>query len=795
MTIEISYISDLEFEREDIFLVSNDADYVRACQALVGEAPVTEANQIFVRQKSHFLWLRHFTQQIGIGCNFTEKTPRLLLAEKWQVEIPEWLDDETVTAQNLLMLDILPGIAPRLVEAMLKHFLGPVWTAETLEPENLTSLITSLSSPERKEFFLSYPILSRCLEEKTKAWGENTQLSWAKEVCQSLVNDADNLWKDLTLRSLLAGYPSKLLDYVTTPAKALFLRSVPVAAVSSLPLHHVAVEQALTQIEMFFADISPEINSRGDFTKVLERVSGRLEKEYQFVQELLLARRFEPSHQDIDLIRQKFKGCPGVNAAKLANLLRFVKPPRPALPGKKEKWGGDRWVAWAVGEYIPYRHWQTQNQYFDPEVEAVAQGFSDWYIAEYPVIHGDISLSLVYLLDQWRDSISTEQFSVILLIDSLPLTYWNLLQEMLAQVGFYRHDQSYRFVPLPSHTENAKPLLISGKWDGGGKSYDMQLQARATTDWGGKKAVYLPNLKSLNEMGLPAESAVFLVNFLAMDETLHSDVESQVSTYEEELSRLFQQLSDAVRNLWERYLGQKELFSLYVITDHGACRVLEEEKNSLDSKVVNKLFVNEKHRMAQVPKSDVKTIPQNLWDLGYCFQQPFRQEDQVYFIPRGHNTVKLAVSTNGYVHGGATPEEVVVPAAWFRPMKVSWIEPAARFLNLTVDPRTRKITFYIQRVVQLQIEIQNLNNEAVKIIRVVVVSPDTEVKKFTTPIIMAKKYETLVIDCYFNKQAIEKEELHLQITYEINGEEQVKELKASAEFKSALAGGFSLRDL
>jgi hypothetical protein len=795
MTIEISYISDLEFGQEDVFLVSTDADYIRACQALVGEAPVTAANQILVRQKSHFLWLQRFTQQIGIICNFTKKTPRLLLAEKWQVEVPEWLDDETVTAQNLLQLDILPRLAPHLVEAMLKHFLGPVWMAETLGTENLTPLIASLSRPEIKEYFLTYPILSRCLEEKAKAWAANTQLSWGKEVCQSLVNDVDNLWKDLTLRFLLAAYPSKLLDYVTTPAKALFLRSVPVAAISSLPLHHVAVEQALTQIDMFYSDVIPKISSSNDFLKVLECASGRLGKEYQFVQEIFLTRRFEPSTQDIDLVRQKFKGCPGINAAKLANLSRFVKPPRPALPGKEEKWEGNRWMAWTVGEYIPYRHWQTQNQYFDPEVEAVVQGFSDWYIGEYPVIQGDIGLSLVYLLDQWRDSIRTEQYSVILLIDSLPLTYWNLLQEILAKVGFYRHEQTYRFVPLPSHTENTKPLLISGKWDSGGKSYDMQLQARATTDWGGKKAVYLPNLKSLHEMVVPTESAVFLVNYLPMDETLHADVESQISTYEEELSRLFQQIADAVRSLWENHLGQKELFSLYVITDHGACRILEEEKNSLDSKVVNKLFVNEKYRMAQIPKSDINNIPQNLWDLGYCFQKPFRQEDQAYFIPRGHNTVRLAVSTNGYVHGGATPEEVVVPAAWFRPLRVSWIEPATRFLNFKVDPKTGKITFYIQRVVQLQIEIQNPNNEAVKILRVDVISPDTEVKGFTTPTILAKKSDTLVVDCYFNKQALEKEELHLQITYEISGEEQVKELKASAEFKSALTGGFSLRDL
>ena len=40
-----------------------------------------------------------------IACRFTEKTPRLILAEKWNVTIPDWLDDETVAEQNLCVYD------------------------------------------------------------------------------------------------------------------------------------------------------------------------------------------------------------------------------------------------------------------------------------------------------------------------------------------------------------------------------------------------------------------------------------------------------------------------------------------------------------------------------------------------------------------------------------------------------------------------------------------------------------------------------------------------------------------
>jgi hypothetical protein len=796
MTIEISYIGDLtEVAPDDTIIVNNDADYVQACRALAMSLKSPVVKRIWVRQKSHFHWLQNFVQQIGINCTLTEKTPRLLLAEKWQVELPEWLDDTIVISQKLLRLDIVPGSASSLAETVLKRFLGTIWLAESLEMENLAPVMVSLTRPEIKELCLTCPIIIRCLEEKVKVWADNSKHPWVWKVCQRLSNDTDNLWKDLTLWSLLAGYPSRLLDYVVTPGCAIFLRSIPTAAVSGLPLHPVAVEQALTQIEMFFTEMRSQINSSSNFAKALECISGRLEKEFLLFYGLLKAGQFAATIHDIDLVRQKFKGCPGVNAAKLAGLSRFVKPPRPTCPEPGEEWAAPRWLKWTVEEYIPFRHWQTQNQSYDPKVEAAVQEFSDWYLTEYQSIHINNELSLVYILDQWQDSIKNEKFSVILLIDSLPLTYWSLLQESLAKVGFHRHDQSYRFVPLPSLTENTKPKLISSKWDCGEKSYDSHLQERTTVDWGGKKSIYLPDLKSLSEIMPTSEPMVLFVNFLPSDDILHTDVESRNSNYEEELSRLFQQVAETVQGIRDRFTGNSELFSLYVITDHGACRILEEEKNSLDSKVINKLFLNEKYRMAQLAKSDAKNIPQNLWELGYRFHQPFHQEELVYFIPRGHNTVKLSGGTNGHVHGGSTPEEVIVPAAQFRPLPVSWKKLSIRFKNLRTDPKSGKVTFYIQRVIQFQIEIQNPNHENIKILRVDVISPDTEVKEFSTPTIAAKNYNTLIVDCYFNKQALEKEELHLRITFEINGEEQVLEEKIPAEFKSALTGGFSLKDL
>ncbi|MCK4814469.1 hypothetical protein KA005_01760, partial [bacterium] len=74
-------------------------------------------------------------------------------------------------------------------------------------------------------------------------------------------------------------------------------------------------------------------------------------------------------------------------------------------------------------------------------------------------------------------------------------------------------------------------------------------------------------------------------------------------------------------------------------------------------------------------------------------------------------------------------------------------------------------------------------------------SPDADIKGCTTPYVAGSGHSTVEVDCYFNKSALGEEELIIQFTYEISGEEHIKELKAAAEYKSAATGGFSLRDL
>ena len=410
-------------------------------------------------------------------------------------------------------------------------------------------------------------------------------------------------------------------------------------------------------------------------------------------------------------------------------------------------------------------------------------------------IHQDTRKSLVHLLSEWREHLVNDDLSLILLIDCLPVAFWALFEKAMGNIGFHRHQQEYRFAPLPSHTEVCKPLLLGSDWEKTDTKYASLLQERGLRDWPGKQVLYLHNLQKLSEADLGGGASVLVLNFLAVDQTLHADVEADGSTHREELSRLFVRLAEVVKDLLSRWQGDEDKFGVYAVTDHGATKIIDDEKATLDSQIVNRLFENEKYRFAQIPEDCADEIPENLWTFGYRFKPPFNNQDTVFFIPKGHNTVKTSNKTTGFVHGGAAPEEVIVPAAIFRPIKVSWRQAEVRFVDLRMDRQSGHAIFYILRVVPIKLEVQNQNAEPIRIVRVDVVSPDADVKEFTTGQIEPESVGELSLSCYFQKSAQDQEELLLQITYELAGDEYTRQVRTAAVFRSATTGGFNLRDL
>lgn len=792
----ISYVGDLSSSPPiDVFLVENDKDYVVACDKLMQSLIAKTTTKIWVRTKNHFTWLRDFAEQINFSSSFEEKTSRLVLAEFWNVIVPDWLTDTDILENKFLEIEVDSQYQTSFENRFLTYMLGNVFQADLLTTDCLVDVIKSLVSEKAKREFEKYPILCRCLSTKCQQWIVQSKEGWVKDICEILPSNPNQVWHWLSLWSGLHSYPERYIEFVLTPEQVHIVKRVPTTAVENLPLERTAAEQIESQIEAFFGEFGSQIKSNTDFVKILDRTSGKFLQEYQYIVRILKSNQFAPTREDLQKVHEKFKVCPGVSETQLTSLIYLAKPDYPTLvDGEKELTAQD-WITWTEKGYIPYRNWQLHSNVYNEKLEKTVKDFSDWYVQNYPSIQQDPDLSLIHCLREISIDKTKNEFILILLVDCLPLNYIDLLDSALRNVGLSRHNLSHRFAALPTTTEYNKAALLSGDWLVQTDRYEDIIKKRSLGDWDNITTTYHGNLKSLSEMKLPDKPCIAVLNYTDTDEVLHSDVESKNTTYEEEIDRLFKRLAESAQRLCQEWNGPRENFSVYVITDHGACRILEEEKQTLDSEIVNKLFTNEKYRYAAVSEDQFDKIPENLWDIGYRFKQPFAAENVTFFLPRGHNTVRQARSVKGHMHGGVTPEEAIVPIALYKPVKVARKLPSVRFLHLDTVKETGVAKFYIQRVVALEIEIHNPNTADINVLRASVISPMTDVKSCEVPRVPAGSTNILKMGCYFKKEALDTHSLEIEIVYEIAGEQHVLPITIESEFKSALSSGFSLKDL
>jgi hypothetical protein len=796
--LHIYFVGDLSPSHStDVNLIENDLDYVRACEEItrvdLSDAPKI---QYWVRSRSHFAWLKDYTDQLGLGAHFKEMTPRLNLAEKWNVILPDWLSDDMVLGQSLLEIQFDLVKAPQdFSSALLGQVIDSAFVFEAFNAKDTMDIIKSLVSKEGTVATDRYPICATCLEDKCSQWIDRSSESWEKEFIKYLLSNPKDLWHWLSLGSYLSGYPKELLEYLLSPKQVQFVRKLPSGVLGKIQHELEAKDQAIPHIIHFFRDIESQIKSIDDFHKVLAMTSGELLMEFQQIIKILKSNKFHITVDDIGIVEVKFSSCPGVSKGSLNLLKHLVVPERPSLIGSDEVWSADDWIRWTSLQYAPYRNWQTQNSEYDAELESTVARFSDWMIKEYPSIHKDPDLSLIHSLRFLGDDTHKNELSIVLLIDCLPIIYWDILDEAMRNIGLNRHSLDYRFAALPTNTATNKPSIVSGLWEEKRSNYATLLQARSQSDWHGKKTVYLSTLKDMSELSLAQNPAVLLLNFIDGDELLHQDLDSKNMTYEEELSRQYARIAESVSRLVEMWTGPKDQIGIHVITDHGACQILEEESRSFDSQIVNKLFPEDKYRFAKVDEKDINSVPKNMWAIGHKFIPPFETEKQIYFLPKGHNTVRKSGRTKGYLHGGVTPEEVIVPISSYKLVKAAFRLPVARFVDLDIIQATGLVKFYIQRVVNLQVEIKNLNSSALKITRASILAPKADLKEFDTVEIPAGGTTVMHLSCYFKKEALGAKSLTIELAYTVDDAQHTFTLDLDCEFKSAQSTGFNLRDL
>ncbi len=791
-TLQISMVGSYQGDTpEGTLLVENDRDYVQVCQQVRAEP----TGAVWTRSRVHFEWLKAYMMLLKLEAEFVIKTPRLILAESWHVSIPDWLTDEIVEDQQLLKLEIPKKHPEDFSSTVLTGLFGGAFSCTHLDEKALISMLSAITAPGAAESLSRYPVAKACLRDVCDKWQAIGHETWLSAVCSQLQADPEGFQRDLTYYLLLGTYPAKMLEFKVPLQQAVTLRSMNRDDLKNLPFHTAAKDDAIDQIDLFFADVANQVENEQSWQKLLKTTSGLLLREFELLRKVLESGTFPVTEGTVKDFTEHFIEEGAVPKIKLRSLGDLIVPDKPRIPASDASWEWDEWLAWASEEYLPYRQWQQRAEHYDTDVEAAVATFSDWYLRAYESIHADQNRSLVHAINSLSKQIQQDKVSLVYIVDCWPVVFADLLGEAFTARGFHRHSNNLVCAPLPTVTEVSKPLVISGEWQAEFSSYEKAVAHRAGQSWPNKKVQYFgDDLNALRKASVQPDGTVFVLNFLPGDKILHEDALAQGSTYDNELFRIYSRLAEVAAEVFEQSGVAADEFGIYVLSDHGATMVLPEETQTMDSGVMKKLFPDEKHRFAAVDDSAVSSVPANLWDFGYKFKQAFQYSTTTYFIPRGHNTIRGGVP-KGHVHGGATPEEVLVPVMAWRPVSAAWKPPAIRFVDLKLEPGTGVASFYIKRMILLKLEIQNPNSQALDIRKIEIQEPVSDVRFATTGKIGPGKTFDVEIQCSFGAEAQKAEELAVQVSYSIEGTEGIVTCRTAAAFKSAISGGFSLKDL
>ena len=178
---------------------------------------------------------------------------------------------------------------------------------------------------------------------------------------------------------------------------------------------------------------------------------------------------------------------------------------------------------------------------------------------------------------------------------------------------------------------------------------------------------------------------------------------------------------------------------------------------------------------------------------GHRFSNPFTSDGSVHFIPRGHNTVASPNRRPLYCHGGATPEEVIIPSGVFRLFRASWVEPNVRFVDL--KQRDGKAAFYVKRITNVAVEIQNPNFDDCRLESITMDPPVGEIRDFGRVAVGAKDVGRITMSLYFATGATAVRKITFNFAFRVAQEPLVRRVELPVVISSAASGGTDLTSL
>lgn len=589
---------------------------------------------------------------------------------------------------------IFPPSSPsKLSSWILEHSLDPIWANERIDTyEQLASVLLYLV---RRQNLKIHPTLQALRNTKIVQWKDTSGLK--KVIKWLFADDPTRKAESLFFARLIWNYPHevklKALQFGNRWQDISLLEDYQVV-IPQLPLQDCRELSLPSEIRLVIDEYLTQTLSTNSLDSVISILSGITEEE------ISIKRYLEKYFDTIDetwsdtLLELNRLFSHNHKSKTFISYLQMLVPIRkPSSLSASMSW--DEVSNWLENEYFPYYRWCTALGKVNCTEKSVAS-FEEWLVQNYYTLTKTKAYA-PYAVQPLISSRVSNSPVMHVILDCLPWIYAQYLQEKLRQRGIESIDTSMHLTTLPSITRVAKPSLIRGQLPGqlpaildqSSKTYsDLFAQSiKLGTD----EVLY----NTSNETDIASMVTTRKKAYLYLDNDIDGMAHRQINSdrrrtiIESHLNEIVDSIITA-RESHKLFYGSE--LSVVISSDHGFtelpddCTVLpvSEDEWSIDH---NRLLLN--NEKENPSPEDYFHISKDMLGGG----------TSSFYVARGYRAV--GSRPKGAVHGGITPQEVIVPVLFID----SSVDMTFKSLSIAITGEVRR-----GRCNSISIEIFNSNS-------------------------------------------------------------------------------------
>lgn len=685
-------------------VVDDVAAYAGAYAALTDALHEGASLRVVVRHRACAAWLQQARAKYGTSrVALREITYRHLLQEKWGIPVPPWVTDNDLAASRLLELpQLLPTAGQSFEDVVLDAYWGNPYAQDKL-PEGRLADMANAYNAETWAAAEEVPVAGAALARRLQQWRTTARNAGEEWLIDLLRSDPGRLGAVLSRLHVLRGYPEEIGLRVMgdTYRRLAALR----LDLETLVLDRASLGDVVAQVQLYLETRRLEVLTANDLESVLDKVSGQLVEEFDWVEQVLRSGAFAVTQPLLDRVEQAFQPIRYRVAQQMADLRLLVEPAFPSEPD--DAWDVENWVKWATIEYLPYRYWLEARRMLDDRVAEYASAYADWLYANFPDLIGSHERLVFRALVNMRGALPTDSILLFVILDNFGFRFAGEFCDLMRAYGYASTMPQAYISMLPSATVVSKKAMASGNpYPFEGTAY----KAIVERVWGEqfqRKTLYLGRIGDLQELET-LDHGVYVLNYTPPDDALHTDPRSTGVSHVQAVRQALQSLAESVHAFALRF-GVEDVLRVAVCSDHGSTLIPGCAPNLVDAELIAKRVDDVHHRYVALTDAELESLPQSVLDQCYIFRRAQFQLGTNYLAARGYGRFRRDDNAS-YVHGGLTPEETLVPYVVFSRSHVTVVPPTVRLKENVFRYGTRsRLVFEIANTNSLPL--QNMSIE------------------------------------------------------------------------------------